>query len=124
MWIECNPNPVLNVTRDCAIRAVAISLDVSWDKAFVLLAVNAFIEGETMDSDTVSADVLRQHGFTKHLAPDCVGCYSIKQFCEEYPQGTYVLKTDNHVVAAIDGNYYDVWDSGDEPVLYYWSKED
>ena len=27
-----------------------------------------------------------------------------------------------HVVAVEDGNYYDIWDSGDEVPTYYWMK--
>ena len=27
-----------------------------------------------------------------------------------------------HVVAVIDGNYYDTWDSGDKIPIYYWYK--
>lgn len=124
MWVEWNPNPTLTITHDCAIRAVSAALDISWEESFVLLASMAFQMGQTMDSDATWSAVLRQHGFTKHLAPECVGCYTVAQFCEEYPQGVYVLKTDGHVVTAIDGRYYDIFDSGDEPVLYFWTKED
>ena len=41
-----------------------------------------------------------------------------------YPHGTYVLATNNHVVAVVDGNYYDTWDSGDETPIYVWRKEE
>ena len=123
MWLRYTGNPTQNITRDCAIRAVAVALDISWEKSFTLLAAMAFQMGEVLDSDLVSGAVLRQHGFTRHLAPECEGCYTVKQFCKKYPRGTYVLKTDGHVVAAVDGDYIDVWDSGNEPVLYYWKKE-
>ena len=122
MWVKYNDNPTLNITRDCAIRAVGVALDISWGQAFILLASMAYQMGETMDSDLVWGAVLRQEGFSKHLAPDCVGCYTIAEFADEHPQGIYVMKTDGHVVAAVDGNYYDSFDSGNEPLIYYWSK--
>lgn len=29
-------------------------------------------------------------------------------------KGAYILKVANHVVAVVDGIYYDTWDSGDK----------
>lgn len=123
MWIKWNPNPTQNTTRDCAIRAVSAALDISWEKSFVLLAENAFLMGETLDSDLVWSSVLRQHGFTKHLTPDCDGCYTVQEFSEYYPDGIYVLKADGHVVTLVDGDYYDTWDSGREIPIYYFTRE-
>jgi hypothetical protein len=34
-----------------------------------------------------------------------------------------MLATGTHVVAVIDGNYYDTWDSGDEVPIALWKKE-
>lgn len=125
MWIEYNPNPVKNLTRDCAIRAVAKALDTDWESAFAMLALNAFLMGETMDSDAVWASVLRQHGFYKGIVPDtCPDCYTVSDFCRDNPAGTFVLKADQHVICAVDGDYYDTWQSGQEPVSYYWYKKE
>lgn len=38
MWIKYNANPVANRTEDCAIRAVAVALDIPWDDAFDQIA--------------------------------------------------------------------------------------
>lgn len=46
----------------------------------------------------------------------------VRTFCELYPIGNYILATGTHVVAAIDGTYYDTWDSGDEIVLYLYER--
>jgi hypothetical protein len=54
----------------------------------------------------------------------CPLCVSVSQFAEEHPTGRYVLACQNHVVSVIDGDYYDSWDSGDEIVIYYFSKEE
>ena len=40
------------------------------------------------------------------------------------PKGTYVLGTGNHVVAVVNGDYYDMWDSGDEIPAYVWYKKE
>ena len=67
---------------------------------------------------------LRANGFKRRSLPDtCPDCYTVKDFCIDYPFGKYMLATGTHVIAVIDGNYYDTWDSGNEVPLYYWSKE-
>ena len=38
------------------------------------------------------------------------------------PDGTYILAMATHVVAVVDGDWLDTWDSGDETPLYYWQK--
>ena len=124
MWVKTNENPVSANTGDCAVRAISIALGISWEKAYTLLSVNGFLMGLLPDRDAVWSSVLRQHGFKKHLVPNCPDCYTVREFCMDYPRGTYVLKCEMHVLTVIDGSYYDSWDSGNEPVLYFWSKED
>lgn len=123
MWIKFNPNPVNARVGDCAVRAIAKALDITWEKAFVLIAKNGFQMGDIMASNNVWGSVLRQNGFYRHTLPtECPDCYTVRDFCFEHPKGLYVLGCANHVVTCEDGNYYDTWDSGDEVVIYYWSK--
>lgn len=120
-----NPNPAGRRVGDCAVRAVAKALNIDWEKAYVMLAVNGFIMADIMNANNVIASVLRQNGFyRKSIDNTCPDCFSVKDFCKENPKGTFVLGTGTHVVTAIDGNYYDVWDSGDEIPIYYWTKEE
>lgn len=37
-------------------------------------------------------------------------------------KGTYILKVANHVVALVDGIYYDTWDSGYKSLYGYYEK--
>lgn len=61
---------------------------------------------------------LRDKGFERRTAePDITAA----EFCERHEKGTFILGLDSHVVATVDGYYYDAWDSGDETVLYYWA---
>lgn len=125
MWVEWNDNPAAIHTTDCTTRAIGVALDIPWEEAYTLLAVNGFAMGLVpLDSDWLWGSVLRQHGFRRYLSPDCPDCYTVREFCEEHPHGVYVLKVPSHVVTAVDGNYYDLFDSGDEPVIYYWTEED
>ena len=123
MWIKYNANPISNRVEDCAIRAVAVALDISWDDAFDLIAHNAKAMGSVMHQDAVFGSVLRQHGFKRYIIPNtCPDCYTISDFEREHPKGVYVLGTGSHVVTVIDGNHIDTWDSGSESPIYYWRR--
>lgn len=45
---------------------------------------------------------------------------TVKSFAKDHPTGTYILRVANHVVAVVDGHYYDTWDSGDKSLYGYW----
>lgn len=121
MWIKYNSNPVGANTEDCAIRAVSVALNVSWDEAFDMIAKMAKNMATTMNANAAWGAVLRQHGFKRAVIPNtCPDCYTVEDFCKEHPEGVYVLGTGTHAIAAIDGNYIDTWRSGNEVPQYYW----
>lgn len=62
-------------------------------------------------------------GFTEYLLPQN-RYYTVRDFCREHPYGTYLLALGTHVVAVKNGNYYDIWDSGNEQIKSYWKRED
>lgn len=124
MWIKENLNPLQRMTGDCSVRAVAKALDITWEKAHLMLSVNSYLMGDIMNSNTVIGSVLREHGFKRANIPDsCPDCYTVAEFAENNPQGVFVVGTGNHVVAVIDGKYYDTWDSGDENFIYVWYQD-
>ena len=124
MFREFNPNPVANRTGDCAVRAIAKALGISWEKAYVMLCVNGFIMGDMPNANAVWAAVLRQNGFKAQTVPDeCPACYTADDFCEDHPQGTFVLGFGSHVATVIDGTLYDSWNSSQETPIYYWYQE-
>ena len=77
----------------------------------------------TMGQDGVVA-YLKRIGYIRKIIPNtCPDCYSVRDFCKEYPKGKYLLAMGNHTVTVIDGDYYDTWDSGNEVPIYYWTKD-
>lgn len=119
-----NPNPVKNNTRDCTIRAVSKALDISWEDSFAAIALMAYQMGETMDANAAWGAVLRQNGFTKDIIPNtCPDCYSVQDFCKDYPKGTYVLGFGDHVATVKDGVLYDSYDSSYMIPIYFWTNE-
>ncbi len=125
MWEEYNPNPVGRRVGDCAVRAIAKALDVSWEKAYTLLILNGFLMGDMPSSNSVWGALLRQNGFKAQALPDeCPECYTAADFLADHPDGTFVLGFGNHVATAVDGTLYDAWDSSKEIPQYVWYKED
>lgn len=123
MWIKYNANPVANRVEDCAIRAVAVVLGISWDDAFDLIADSAKLMGGVMHQNAAFGAVLRQHGFIRKIIPNtCPDCYTIKDFCRDNPEGVFAVGTGSHIVAVINGDYIDTWDSGEEIPIYYWKE--
>lgn len=81
--------------------------------------------GDMPSANHVWGAYLRAKGFTRRIVPDtCPDCYTVREFAEEHPHGTYILALSGHVVAVKDGNYYDTWNSGDETPIYYWFRKD
>lgn len=121
MWIQTNPNPEKLRTDDCTVRALSLVLGIPWDAAYVLL-VSKGLELKVMpDKPSVIHAVLREHGYHRSVVPDsCPDCYTVEEFCRDHPVGKYVVASDSHVVAVIDGDIYDTWDSSSEIPQYYW----
>ena len=48
---------------------------------------------------------------------------TVSEFADEFNRGTYILALSGHVVCIKNGVLFDSWDSGDEIVLYFWTKK-
>lgn len=121
MWKEFNNNPAGRRVGDCAVRAISVALDVSWEDAYTMLCEAGFNMADMPSSNGVWGAVLRQHGFYREGLPNfCPDCYTADDFCRDNPVGTYVLGFGNHVATIIDGVLYDSWDSSREIPVYFW----
>lgn len=119
-----NPNPVGWNGIDCSVRALTKALDISWEKAYAMLAVNGFAMGDVMNANHVFNATMRQNGFKRNIIPNtCPDCYTTADFAKEHPEGTYVLAFGDHVCAVENGNWFDSWDSGNRVPMFYWEKD-
>lgn len=125
MFRYFNPNPRnRNGVGDCTVRAVSKALNISWNSAYIDLVVQGYLLADMPSSNVVMNSYLHSQGFSRHVIGDsCPDCYTISEFADDHPQGTYILGTGSHVVAVVDGFYYDSWNSGDEVPIYYYQKE-
>lgn len=121
-FVQANPNPRNGRVGDCVIRAITIATNSTWEKVYTELAAYGFAMGDMPSSNAVWGQYLKDKGFKRDIIPDTCpqDCYTIIDFCNDNPNGTYILGTGSHVVAVIDGNYLDTWDSGNEAPIYFW----
>lgn len=123
MYIPLNVNPAQEDTTDCTIRAISVALDEPWDKIYVDICAEGFLQKKMPDRNAVWGAYLYKRGFDRIQLPNtCPDCYTVRDFCRDNPVGTYILAIDGHVVAAIDGNYFDTQDSGDAVPIFVWGK--
>lgn len=115
-----NPNPKNKFVGDCVIRAICKLEDSDWDDIYLKLCFYGFKEKNMPAINEVWRAYLWDNGYERYH----IDCPSVKQFCKDNPRGKYLLATGEHVVAVVDGDYYDAWNSGNEVPLYYWKKED
>lgn len=123
MYEYYEPNPVRTGAIDCSTRALSKALDVSWEKAYLMKALNGLLMGNEGVADEVWGSVLRENGFRREVIPNtCPDCYTVADFCEDHPQGTYVVKSENHAACIVDGVLYDSFNSENNVPSYYWVK--
>ena len=122
-YIYYNPNPLGLSVGDCTIRAISGALKQSWKDTYMDLVNQGYQMYDMPSANRVWGQYLKNNGFRKYQLPDtCPSCYTIRDFCYDFPYGTYIVGTGEHVVCVRDGNYYDSWDSGNEIPIYYFER--
>ncbi len=123
IFISENANPINKRIGDCTVRAISKALGQDWEKTYADLSLQGFMLYDMPSANHVWGAYLKSKGFRRAVIPDeCPDCYTVRDFCTDHPTGCYVLSISGHVVAVVEGNYYDTWDSGDQIPLYYWYK--
>lgn len=124
MFIYYNPNPKGKHVTDCTIRAICRLENLTWLEAFDKVTDICRENYDMPSSDKMWGKFLSMRGYRRHMIPDtCPDCYTVRDFCIDHPVGSYLLKTSGHVIAIVNGDYYDTFDSGDKSPIYYYKKE-
>lgn len=124
MYKYYNANPMKRRSDDCVIRAIGTVLNKPWEEVYCALCELGRQDYDMPSANHIWGRYLRNNGYERTSVPDmCPDCYTVEKFAEEHRIGRYILALNGHVVACIDGVYYDTWNSGDEIVLYYWKEK-
>lgn len=113
---------------DCTIRAISKVFDLSWQDTFILcepiikkyqlLPNYFFFAGQ-------ENQVVEMLGLIRYKVSNKKGSKrpTVQSFAATHPNGTYLLKVAHHVVAVVDGYYYDTWDCGNKCLYGYYEKK-
>lgn len=124
MYKFTNNNPKNNKVGDCVIRAISLALGQSWEETYIELCLQGYLMSDLPSSNAVWNNYLKNNGWSRYFVrDDCPECYTISDFSDEYPTGTYIIGTGTHAVTVIDGVILDNWDSSDEQPLYFYQKQ-
>lgn len=123
MYSYYNANPYKIRVGDCVIRAISKALNQSWEDTYIDLTIQGYLMGDLLSSNAVWGAYLKSKGFTRDIiSNDCPECYTIEDFCNERPKGTYIIGTGSHAVCVIDSTIFDTWNSSGETPIYYYHK--
>lgn len=124
-YIKYNANPIHKHVGDCTVRAISTALNQEWETTYIGMVLQGFIMCDMPSANHVWGAYLKSKGFTRRILENTFpDYYTVSDFCRDNPCGIFILAISGHVVAVIDGDYYDTWDSGNEIPIYYWERKD
>lgn len=122
---QYNANSRNNFSEDCVKRAITLALGMDYDDVSKQLnKIKRDINADAYNVPSVFNRFLKDRGLSFKSVPERI---SVEEFCEDHPDGTYLLLTgskrtavrgiSNHMLCVIDGDVYDSWDSTKEIVI-------
>lgn len=123
-YYQPNKKDLKDQYGDCVIRALTKVLDKPWAEVFSDLVPIA-LEFQCMPNHKNSYETyLKANGFEYHGVSNKKGTKrpTVDSFAKDHKEGIYFVRVANHVVAVVDGCYYDTWDSGEKSLYGYWVK--
>lgn len=121
-WIPYNPNPRGLNTGDCTIRAYTKAFGISWEDAYEMASEYGKEVGALPDDFRVVAKILKEKNCSCTKLKKNDFKMTVSEFAATHPSGTYLLKIRGHLVACIDGYYYDSWNSGSKKISIIFEK--
>jgi len=124
-YFQPNKKDLKDKVGDCQIRALCKTLNLSWVEAFDLtIPICRELQTYTIfDCDLKKTkEAMRSFGFEYTGVSNKKGTKrpTVDSFAKNHPEGTFILSVAHHVVACVDGKYYDTWDSGHKSLYGYY----
>ena len=124
-YYQPNDKDLKDKTGDCQVRALSKVLNISWLEAFDLtIPICRRLQTYTIfdGNHEKTVEAMQNLGFVYMGVSNKKGSKrpTVKEFAKSHPTGRYIVKVSHHVVAVVDGAYYDTWDSGYKSLYGYY----
>lgn len=116
-YIYLNVSPEGKHRNDCVTRALTLASGLSYP----IIRKKLFHTSRLFGCDKLCVccyEHLLEDVF-KYEPIDCEG-YSVGEFADTHPYGTYLVRMENHISTIIDGNVYDIFDCRDMILSHAW----
>ena len=127
VYYQPNKKDIKDQVGDCQVRALSKALNLSWIEAFDLtIPLCRELQTYTIFDGCLekTKESMRKLGFDYHGISNKRGSKrpTVDEFAKNHPNGIYICTVAHHVVAVVDGKYYDTWDSGWRSMYGYYEK--
>lgn len=124
-YFQPNDKDLKDKTGDCQIRAFCKVLNIPWVDAFDLtIPICRRLQTYTIFDCNLEKtnEAMKEMGFEYTGISNKKGSKrpTVESFARTHKTGRYILKVAHHVVACVDGVYYDTWDSGYKSLYGYY----
>lgn len=129
VYYQPNKKDLKDKVGDCQVRALSKVLGLSWVEAFdITIPICRELQTYTFfDCDQEKTkEAMSRLGFDYTGVSNKKGTKrpTVDSFAKDHPHGTFIVKVARHVVAVVNGKYYDTWDSGDRSLYGYYTKRE
>lgn len=113
-----NLNPLGELEEDCVTRAIALALceDYYTIKRKLELVAELF---ECEKLCVCCYKFLLDEVYGLDRIEEYAGL-TIEEFSQDYKQGVYLIRVDNHLTTLVNDTLYDIWDCRDEIIRIIW----
>lgn len=118
VYYQPNKKDTKDKVGDCQVRALSKVMEKTWLEVFDLtIPICRELQTYTIFACDLNKtkEVMSKLGFVYSGISNKKGTKrpTVDEFAKVHPTGRYVVSVARHVVAVVDGKYYDTWDSGD-----------
>lgn len=124
-YYQPNRKDLKDKTGDCQVRALSKVLNITWLEAFDLtIPICRELQTYTIFDGNLekTKEAMSTLGFVYHPISNARGSKrpTVEEFAKAHKTGRYICKVAHHVVAVVDGQYFDTWNSGYKSLYGYY----
>lgn len=116
MWQYYNANPLGRKVSDCAVRAISLATEQTWDDTYIMLSEYGRRQGITFSEVEFINDFLSER-YERYCPPRKTEMETVGDFVNLNLPGRWLITMRGHITCVIDGILYDTFDCSDN---YIW----